>query len=135
MAKVTVHSAGVADEDVPAVKSSNPQTGPALPPGTVEVVSSDGKVIRMRRKIGVLQHMDLMAALGAEHSENALLVNYALIAGSVVSIDGDLIPAPESYRQIRSVIARLSDDGCEAVASEMALWAKERAEHKADPKK
>jgi hypothetical protein len=68
------------------------------------------------RNFGVLETLRLFKALGPELSINRPYLGMAKVAFSVSMIDDVPMPAPASQADIEAALARLGDDGVEAVS-------------------
>jgi hypothetical protein len=85
--------------------------------GSVAGVEYDADALGRRigvKKPSAVDRMRVARMLGAD-SNNAMLFGYALLAVCVMSIDGETIPPPNSYREMESVIKRLDNEGCDCV--------------------
>jgi len=89
-----------------------------------DVLDSGGRVLTLRR-LTALDRLRLYKAIGAVLAENAPYLGMALLAISVMAIDGVPIPLPGSEGQLEGILQRLGDAGIEAVAA--ALEAAEPA--------
>jgi hypothetical protein len=86
----------------------------AAPP--VEVTDARGRRIRIR-KINALDRMRVFSAVGPDNATNGPFMGYALLAASVIGIDGSVESLPRTLAQIETMVERLSDFGLEAVAT------------------
>lgn len=67
------------------------------------------------RKLNVLDQVKLLRAIGPDQSNNQPYVMIANLAASVSDIDGVPVPMPTKERDIDACIARLDDDGFNAL--------------------
>jgi hypothetical protein len=81
----------------------------------VKVKDANGREIEVR-KLKVLDNMRLLAVIGAENSSNDRYLAFATLGYSVVSIDGDAVPRPNTEVALEAIIQRLDDEGFSAVA-------------------
>lgn len=58
--------------------------------------------------------MQIFAAIGPELSQNQSYWGMAMLAATVVSIDGDRVQMPSSRREIEALVERLGDEGLAA---------------------
>lgn len=102
-AKVTLNSDGSA------------APGPALTAAPTEFTISDarGRAIQLK-KPGVLAQFRLVEALG-EVAQNQVYMGMVLPLIFVVAIDGEPVVQPASKAEVEALIARLDEDGIEAV--------------------
>lgn len=96
------------------------QAVPALPKGRYEITTEDGKRIVATENLTVLEEMDLSAAINTDHQSNPTWMSWATIAANVRMIDGDVLPMPRAESEVRSIIARVGDDGMRQM---QARWA------------
>jgi len=82
---------------------------------TATIVDSAGRTIKVRR-ISALQRMRLFRLVGAADSTNMQVVAYAVLAASVVELDGVPNAFPTSGLAIEAMVDRLDDHGLDAVA-------------------
>lgn len=73
-----------------------------------------GRVLTLR-KMGALDQVRMLRAIGAEQSQNAPYVHMVECAFMVASMDGAPLPIPTNERTIDAAISRLGDDGIAAV--------------------
>jgi hypothetical protein len=85
-----------------------------------EVKDTRGRVIKYRR-LNALDRAKLFKAIGPDHSTTAPYVGMAMMAASATEIDGVPIPFPFNESQIDAAIARLDDEGMEAVTIAIAV--------------
>jgi hypothetical protein len=78
-----------------------------------EIIDKSNRKIRLR-KPNILDRYDLMSALG-DDAKNPMCLSYALPLLHVFSIDGSIVESARSIREFRANLARLGDDGVEAV--------------------
>jgi hypothetical protein len=103
MAKVTItHTGDAPSEQI--VKKANERT---------IVTDARGRSIAVR-KLTPLDRMRMSKAAGAENATNQPYMLYALVACSVVAIDGDDQIIPTNDRQLEAAISLLGEDGYDA---------------------
>jgi hypothetical protein len=85
----------------------------------VRVTDSTGKEIGIRRQTA-LEKALLLKGLGA-NAASGPYVQLAAVASHVVEIDGAPVPPARNDRQVDAIIARLGDEGLEAVAEAFPL--------------
>lgn len=78
------------------------------------------------RRPSALQKFMLMDALGSS-SDNKMLFMHAVLAASVIEIDGEPVSFPKSKMQVQALIQRLDDDGIDAAADVFAKAAEDEA--------
>src|SRR5690349_12016992 len=110
---ITLHN----DVQVPAAEQ--PPSAPKPNGGTparplLHVTDARGRVIAWQ-KLNALENFDLTEIAGAGNASNTDWMIQATIAFGTRSIDDDPVPRPTTKNQIRAIIARLEDDGMEAV--------------------
>jgi hypothetical protein len=71
------------------------------------------------RKLKTLDSMRLFEIIGADNSANQQYLGFAMLAYSVVSIDGDSVGRPTTKLALEAIVQRLDDDGFAAVAKAM----------------
>lgn len=76
---------------------------------------SRGRVLKYRQ-LGALDRARLFKAAGSTHSTNAPYIGMSMIAASCTSIDGIPQPFPTRENEIDAFIARLGDEGMDAIA-------------------
>lgn len=81
----------------------------------LEATDSLGRRIVVQRP-NALTSYRIMKMLGGENARNEVVIGYAMLACSVVSINGEPIMMPNSERQIEAMIDRLGDEGMAAIA-------------------
>lgn len=84
-----------------------------------EVVDGRGRKLTYRR-LGALDRARLFKAIGPANATNAPYLGMAMLAASVTAIDDVPAPFPTADQQIEAAIARLDDDGIDAVATALA---------------
>jgi len=72
------------------------------------------------RRLNALDKLRLLKAAGPTLSENQAWLGVAMLAASVVEIDGVPLPLPTTEQQIEGLVGRLGDDGLDAVAALLA---------------
>ncbi len=72
------------------------------------------------RRLNALDKLRLLKAAGPVLSENQAWLGVAMLAASVVEIDGVPVPLPTTEQQIEGLVGRLGDDGLDAVAALLA---------------
>lgn len=82
---------------------------------TVIVEDAGGRKIEIR-KVKTLDRMRLLEIIGADNSENNRYLGLAMLAYSVVSIDGDSVTRPGTKLALEAIVQRLDDDGFDAVS-------------------
>ena len=108
MVKVKVHEGTTPSQEI--IKAAN---------ATILVTDAGGRKIEVR-KLKTLDRMRLFELVGAENSMNDRYLGYATLAFSVVSIDGEPLPCPDSKLSLEAIVQRLDDDGFAAVAKSFA---------------
>jgi hypothetical protein len=101
------------------VESFRLQQAAAQKAAGVTVQDRAGRTIAIKRP-GPVERMRLFKAIGGEASTNAAYVNMALLAITVVSIDGEVVARPTSVLQVEALVQRLGDDGLEAIITGIA---------------
>lgn len=91
------------------------QTIVAAAARVAEVVDARNRRIKIR-KLNALDRMRLLEAIGATGSEIPQYLGYAVLAASVVSIDGSVESPPATKKQLEAMVQRLDDEGLNAVA-------------------
>jgi hypothetical protein len=79
------------------------------------VHDADGRQFSVRQ-MGALDRLRLFKALGYELAQNPPYLGMAMLAASVVAIDGIPVPSPVTEPQLESLVQRLGDVGIAAVA-------------------
>lgn len=82
----------------------------------LSVSDQAGRAI-IARRLNALDKLRLLKAAGPMLSENQAWLGVAMLAASVVEIDGIPVPMPTSEKQIEALVARLGDPGLDAVAT------------------
>jgi hypothetical protein len=101
---------------------------------TATVRDKNGRTIKVK-KLGALDRVRLFKALGAEASENRQVMHYSALAASVTELNGDHVGFPTTSAQVDALIARLDDDGLEAVITALVALSPEMAEGAVDQAK
>ena len=96
-----------------------------------EVVTDGGRKIVLRQ-IHALDRLRLFKAAGPVLAQNQPWLGMAALAWCVTAIDGVPVPMPGNDAQIEALIARLGDDGTEAIAAWLDAE-DEAAERRSDP--
>jgi hypothetical protein len=73
------------------------------------------------RRLGALDKARLFKAVGPQNAPNAPYVGMALLASSATMVDGVPLPFPATDAMIEAAIARLGDEGLEAVAAALVV--------------
>ncbi len=97
-----------------------------------EVTDGRGRRIRLRR-VGALEKLRLLKAVGPVLAQNEAYLGVALLAYSAAAIDDVPLPVPTSEAQIEMIVDRLGEAGLAAVAA--ALKEEDEAETVALAKK
>jgi hypothetical protein len=84
-----------------------------------EITDAQGRRIRLRR-VGALEKLRLLKAVGPELAENEAYLGVALLAYACAAIDGIPLPAPVSEAQIEMTVERLGESGLAAIAAALA---------------
>ena len=131
MTKLTVNTAdsAVVLQPVAPVKEANPVT--LIDERNASVISKQGRVIKVK-KLSAIDRMRLFRAVGAEDSENRAYMHYSVLAASVTELAGDPISFPTSAIQLQATVARLDEDGLDAVVSALIALSPELIEGVAD---
>jgi hypothetical protein len=90
---------------------------PAAPLHTV--TDANGRQINWS-PLSVLQQARLMRAVGSENSNNQAFMGVALLAATVIDIDGVPCPKAQTLAQVDAAIERLGDEGYDALVRSMA---------------
>jgi len=85
------------------------------------------EVDALGRKIGV-RRLDFLSkhrvvCLMGEDSANIAAMGHAVVAASVVEIDGDAVSMPRTRREIEAVMSRLDDEGMTAAFTATSRFA------------
>lgn len=108
MAKARVRGAEASSTgDTPAAEVVHAATQEA------EVTDDRGRDLVVR-KLTARKRMQIFAAIGPELSQNQSYWGMAMLAATVVSIDGDRVQMPSSRREIEALVERLGDEGLAA---------------------
>jgi hypothetical protein len=78
-------------------------------------VTSTGSHLTLRR-LNALDKLRLFKAAGPVLAQNEPWLGMALLASSVVAVDGVPVPLPTTESHIEAMVARLGDAGISAVA-------------------
>lgn len=92
---------------------------------TASVVDSRGRTIKIK-KLSALDRMRLFKAVGAEDSENRLFMSYANAAAAVTELEGMSVSPVANQIQLSALVARLDEDGLEAVVNGLVALNPER---------
>jgi hypothetical protein len=84
------------------------------------ITDANGRKLTLR-KLNVLDQVKLLRAIGPQQSNNEPYVTLVNVAASVASIDGVPMPPPVNERQIDAAIARLDDEGFNAISAHMRV--------------
>jgi len=95
--------------------------------GVADCSDSDGRRLQLR-KITALDKIRLFKAVGTVLAQNEPYLGMAVLAYSVVSIEGVPVPAPCNEAQIEALVARLGDVGLAAVAASLSAMSAESAQ-------
>lgn len=98
------------------------------------VTDETGRTIGVKR-LNALDKMRVFKAVGGENAKNEAYLGFAMLACSVVEIDGIPEGAPATIAQIEAMVARLDDAGIEAVAGAVADFVGMNAEQTIDSAK
>jgi hypothetical protein len=82
------------------------------------------------RRLGALDRAKLFKAIGGINAQNAPYLGMAMLACSCTEVDGVPLPFPSRESEVDAAIARLDDEGLEAIAT--ALVTDEMEKEKAD---
>jgi hypothetical protein len=80
------------------------------------VTDADGRRIALRR-LSALDKLRLFKAAGPVLAQNQPWLGMAVLACSVVAIDDVPVPSPATEHQIEAMVARLGDNGIDAIAA------------------
>lgn len=83
---------------------------------TQSVADAEGRQLQVRR-MGALDKLRLFKAVGAHLAQNPPYLGMAMLACSVMAIDGVPVPAPANEQQVEALVSRLGDVGIAAVAA------------------
>lgn len=81
----------------------------------ITIVDENGREIVVR-KLNALDKLRLLKAAGPALSENQAWLGVAMLAASVVQIDGVPVPVPATEHQIEGLVGKLGDLGLDAVS-------------------
>ena len=81
----------------------------------VSISDRNGRSI-VARKLNALDKLRLLKAAGPQLSENQTWLGVAMLAASVVEIDGIPVPTPVTEQQIEALVGHLDDPGLDAIA-------------------
>ena len=84
-----------------------------------EVTDALGRRLALRR-LTALDKLRLFKAAGPQLAQNQPWLGMALLAASVAAIDDIPVPSPANEAQIEALVAKLGDDGINAVAAALA---------------
>ena len=88
------------------------------------ILATAAQVLRTRDRLGrelavrrltALDRLRLFKAIGAQLAENAPYLGMAILASSVIAIDGVPVPPPATEAQLEGAVQRLGDDGMDAI--------------------
>lgn len=85
-----------------------------------------GRVLTLR-KLGVVDQVKLLRAIGPDQSDNQPYYRMVLCAAAVSAIDGHPVPMPTNERQIDAAVERVGDAGFAAIMAHMKREADELA--------
>jgi hypothetical protein len=114
-------------EQQPAPVAVQPQPAPVkqlgAAPANDVVYATDARGRRIGcKRLAAIELYDLVCAMG-ENSGNKAALNQAMIAASVVEIDGMLTSRPSTALQLRARITQLDFDGYMAVSEALTAGA------------
>lgn len=109
MAKAVVKPAGASPSEE-VVRDAN---------AVVHVTDARGRKWGVKR-LGPAKRMRLFAILGNDLAQNQMYLGHAALAASVVDVDGEEIPFPQTALLLEALVQRMDDDGLEAVAGAIA---------------
>jgi hypothetical protein len=84
------------------------------------ITDADGRSITLRR-LTALDKLRLFKAAGPILAQNQPWLGMAVLACSVVAIDGVPVPAPANELQIEAMVGRLGDAGISAIAASLSV--------------
>lgn len=93
---------------------------------TVIVTDALGRKIKIK-KLGLMERMDVIDAIGAESSKNEIYLGHALVCFSAVEIDGAAIPFASTKDEVRALFKNIKDEGLKAISA--GLDARFHAKH------
>jgi hypothetical protein len=82
----------------------------------VQIKSESGKMLSVKRGDDMLKRFRLARVLGGEDAANAAMMSHALIAVSVVAIDGVPISFPKTVPELEFLIGRLNVQDIAAIS-------------------
>jgi hypothetical protein len=83
------------------------------------ITDAQGRMLTLRR-LTALDKLRLFKAAGPTLAHNQLWLGMATLACSVIAIDDVPVPAPAGEAQIEALVARLGNDGLDAIAEALA---------------
>lgn len=104
MAKATLRTGDAPVADTQAVDDS------------AAVRDTRGRAIKLRT-LSVLEEMRLLKMLG---EYNSSYYNFCSVCARVSEIDGQIVPVPNSEREIEAIAARLGKEGIAAMMTQLA---------------
>lgn len=78
-----------------------------------EIKDKNGRLIRLK-KPNALERYDMFSAMEVD-AKNPMCLSFAIPLLHVFSIDGMIMAPPKSIREFRANLARLDDEGLEAI--------------------
>lgn len=96
-----------------------------------EVTDALGRKLLVR-KPGLVQKMRLFKVVGSDASRNEVYFGHAMLAASVVSIDGVAVDPVLTEIELEELLEQLGDEGIQAAASTLDEGAEKTAEEKAE---
>jgi hypothetical protein len=93
-----------------------PASGIVAAAAAEQVTTTPDGVRLTLRRLSALDKLRLFKAAGPILSQNEPWLGMALLASSVIAIDGVPVPAPVTEHQIEAMVSRLGDAGIAAVA-------------------
>jgi hypothetical protein len=76
--------------------------------GVVSVKLEDGRTVGIRR-MGPMDRMRMCSIIGAENSKNEIYLSMALPAYCAATIEGEIVPRPQTVLALEAVADRLGD--------------------------
>jgi hypothetical protein len=86
------------------------------------------------RRLGALDRAKLFKAIGGINAQNAPYLGMAMLACSCTEVDGVPLPFPSRESDVDAAIARLDDEGLEAIATALVTDEMEKETADAGPK-
>lgn len=86
---------------------------------TETVTDPGGRSLELRR-MTALDRLRLFKAVGPILAQNSPYLGMAMLASSVVSIDGIPVVAPATEPQVEALVAKLGEEGIATVASALS---------------